>query len=270
MKVKVAAVLPLRRPTDKENIVRAMEYVDEAVKQGARIICFPEDYIHSEPHEIPPGEIESYPGVKAFRQKSREHGVYIIPGTMAERVDGDKFYNTALLIDPKGEITGKYRKTHLAVGEPRIAGGVEEVQKVFKTEYGNVGIHICYEVCFPEVARITALAGAEMMFWPCGGKYYEIRETWLQMVRSRAIENLSYVISCSNLFGMEQGIAIITGPEETLAETDREGVISATLDIDRIHWLRATPESYDVPKPFRVVPGTMMHRRPELYRSLAE
>jgi len=270
MKVKVACVLPLRRPTDRENIQKAMEYVDDAVAQDAKIICFPEDFIHSEPNEIPAGDIELYPGVRAFREKARDCGVYIIPGTMAERATSEGFYNTALLIDPKGEVMGKYRKTHLAVGEPRVSGGEEEVLKVFQTEYGKVGIHICYEVCFPEVARITALVGAEMMFWPCGGKYYEIRDSWIQMVRTRAIENLSYVISCSNLFGTEQGIAIITGPEEVLAETDKEGVISATLDIDRIHWLRRTPESYEVPKPFRCVPGTMMHRRPELYKYLSK
>jgi len=270
VKVKVAAVLPLTRSIDEENIPRAVEYLNEAVQQGAKIVCFPEDYLYSDTARLPNSNIESYPGVRVLRDKAKESRVYVIPGTMAEKAEGGGFYNTALLVDPNGEVVGKYRKTHLAVGEARVPGGKEEVRKLFRTEYGNVGIHICYEICFPEVARITALVGADMIFWPCGGKYYEIRETWRHMVIARAIENLTYVISCSNLFGMERGIAVIAGPEDVLAERDSEGVITATLDIDRIHWLRSTPESYDVPKPFKCVPGTLMHRRPELYQSLTE
>jgi len=262
--------MPFRKPTDDDNIQMASEYLDEAVRQRARIVCFPEDYIHAQISKIPPGKIEAYPAIRVFKEKAREHGVYVIPGTMAERVNESRYYNTALLIDPKGEIVGKYRKTHLAAGEARVAGDAQEALKVFKTEYGTLGIHVCYEICFPEVARITALAGAEMIFWPCGGKYYEIRETWRHLLWARAIENLTYIIACSNVFGMERGIAMIAGPEEILAETEREGVITADLDIDRIHWLRETPESYEVPKPFRCVPGTLNDRRPELYRSLCE
>jgi len=268
VKVKVAAVMPLTRPTDEENISAAIGYLDEAIGQGAKIICFPEHYIHGEATRLPLGNIESYPGIAVLRERAKEHGIYIVPGTVAERAEENNFYNTAVLIDDKGEIAGKYRKTHLSVGESRVAGDREEVSKVFRTQYGNVGIHVCYEICFPEVARVTALAGADMIFWPCGGKFYEIRETWRHLIWARAIENLTYIIACCNLYGMERGIAMIAGPEDILAETDREGVISATLDIDRIRWLRATPESYEVPKPFKCVPGTFKDRRPELYGSL--
>jgi len=266
----VATVMPSRKSSDDENIQSALAYLDEAARQGARIVCFPEDYIHAQIPRIPPGKIESYPAIRAFREKARERGLYIIPGTMAERAGENGYYNTALLIDDTGEIQGKYRKTHLAAGEARVAGGREEAIKVFKTKHGTLGIHICYEICFPEVARVTALAGAEMIFWPCGGKFYEIRETWRHLLWARAIENLTYVVACSNLFGAERGVAIIAGPEHILAETDREGVISATLDIDRIHWLRSTPETYEVPKPFACVPGTFKDRRPDLYRRLCE
>jgi len=274
VKVDVAAVSPLKKPTDEENIPRAIQYLDEAVRQGAKIICFPENYLYSDISRVPKSDIESYPGVLQLLNKARESGVYVIPGTMAERTNyGNKFYNTALLLGPNGAVIGKYRKTHLAVEESekqRIPGGKEEVLKVFKTEYGNMGIHICYEICFPEVARITALAGAEMMFWPSGGKYYEIRETWRHLIWARAIENLAYVVSCSNIFGMERGITIIAGPEEVLAERDNEGVVTATLDIDRIHWLRKTPESFDIPKPFKCVPGTLMDWEPDLYHALIQ
>lgn len=140
MKIDVAAVSPLKFPTDEENIPRSLQYLDEAVRRGAKIICFPENYLYSDISRIPGGKIESYPAVNLFLNRAKEHGVYIIPGTMAERTaDENKFYNTALLLGPNGTVVGKYRKTHLAVGESekqRIPGKKKKSSKFSKPSTG--------------------------------------------------------------------------------------------------------------------------------------
>ena len=86
------------------------------------------------------------------------------------------------------------------------------------------------------------------------------------MVWARAIENLCYTAACQNLYGVEDGVAIICGPEEVLTETRREGVAVATLDLARLRWLRQEDEKIEMPKRYRVVPGTLRWRRPEVYR----
>ena len=85
---------------------------------------------------------------------------------------------------------------------------------------------------------------------------------------ARAIENLVYTVTCQNIWGMEDGIATVAGPEAVLAESKRDGIICADVDLERLKWLREHEERLDLPKPYKTIPGLLNWRRPELYGSI--
>jgi len=277
---RVAAVQPLREKD--EDVEKALDYFREAIKQKAKLICFPEGYpgpwsggggVHGDLGQkgIGYSSLQDYPVVKVFSKEARKHNVFVTVG-LTER-EGNNYYNSYLLIGPDGKIFGKHRKTYPAAFE-RLASG-EIVSKgnelrVFETEYANIGLLVCWEALFPEPSRILALRGAEILVFPTGGKLYELMETWRTVVWARAIENITYVIFSVNLYGKEKGMAMIAGPEEILAETDEEGVVSADLDLSRIRWLRKIDESMDIPKKYKCVPGLFRYRRPELYHPIVD
>ncbi len=140
--------------------------------------------------------------------------------------------------------------------------------EVMHTELGNLGLLVCSEIFIPELSRILALKGADMIFAPVGGMIYELTASWKTLAWARAIENHVYTIVNQNLYGMEEGVAQISGPEGVLAELRDEGVIVADLDMQRLVWLRNHEESLNLPKAYKTIPGLMAWRRPELYKAL--
>ena len=130
-----------------------------------------------------------------------------------------------------------------------------------------MGILICSEVYVPELSRILALKGAEIIFLPAGVCKYELQATWRNLIWSRAIENLAYTVTCQNILGAEQGLAMICSPEEIVVESTKPGIFIAECDIDRIRWLREQKDLYGPPMPWNTKPGTLRDwRRPEVYR----
>lgn len=274
--LRVAVVHPVREKD--EDIENALNYLDEAMAHKPKLVCFPEGYpgpwgekfLSIPPFlEIKYSSLSEYAAVKAFKEEAKKHGVYIAFG-LTEK-DGENYYNSYLLMGTDGEIVGKHRKTTPAAFE--ILGGCHtplggNKLDVFKTEYGQVGVLICWEAMFPELSRILALKGAEIILYPTGGKLYELLETWKTIIWARAIENLTYCIFTVNLYGKEKGCAMVAGPEEIIAETYKEGVLVADLDMERLWWLRETDETMDFPKKYKCIPGLLRHRRPELYGPL--
>ena len=158
---------------------------------------------------------------------------------------GDGIYHLALqLISPGGEVKGLYRRSHpnppgveqfLMPG--KTIGPGEEIP-VFETDRGNFGLQICSELWLPEISRIQALKGADVLFAPIGGCLYELIPSWRILVQARAIENLAYVVVSQNIWGKEDGLGMIAGRRASLAESKEPGVIVADLDLDRLAWLR--------------------------------
>jgi predicted amidohydrolase len=158
--------------------------------------------------------------------------------------------------------------------------------------WGKLAISICSEVHLPEVARIYALKGAEVLLIPSGLLIDELGYTdnWRTLVRARAIENLMYTATTVNLMdrtvaehfaptevdlprhgsGLTAGIAMIASPERVLAESHEPGIITAELNLDRLRWLRETDEELIVPAPYRTIPGHLKWRRPEIYGEIAK
>ena len=266
MKVKIATVQPKSFTGNQEhqNVEAALAYIDQAANQGAQFVSFPELY----PGPFHPSQ--SY-DTSALYAKAKERSIYIVRG-MKEEVDGG--YNIcAELISPSGESVGIYRRT--TPSGPYVYKDIpiwdfDYVQAdnlpVFDTEFGKVGVLICSEVYVPELARILTLKGAKIIFYPSGGYLNELLPTWRVMVQARAIENLIYTAATQSLYGVEDGIGMIAGPEGILTENIGEAVLVAEIDFERQQWLRDQDEKIEMPKRYKVVPGLLRWQNPEMYR----
>jgi predicted amidohydrolase len=269
--MKVAAIQTktfLEADEQKKNIEMAWEYVADAAGQGAKLICFPETY--PGPWKAP----LSYSPVKPLEEMASKFGVYIIGGANWP-VPGkpERGYCSEILVGPNGLI-GRYNRT-IPQGPWIYKGGrfwdfdYQEADElpVFDTPFCRVGILICSEVYVPELSRILALKGAEIIFLPAGICKYELHETWRNLIWSRAIENLAFTVTCQNIVGAEHGLAMICSPEEILSESLKPGIFVAECDFERIRWLREQKDLYGPPMPWRAKPGVLQDwRRPEVFR----
>jgi len=153
----------------QKNIERAERFIVEARKQNANIVCFPEGFlVNLYNPEMLRRYAEKIPGkfVNTFAKLAETHGVYIVMGTIPEKIEGsEQIYNTSVLISSTGDVIGKYRKIGIWHDEkPYTKRGGE--LPVFKTKIGNLGIQICWDLTFPEITRTLAHKGAEVIFSP--------------------------------------------------------------------------------------------------------
>jgi predicted amidohydrolase len=193
---------------------------------------------------------------------------------MVERADGyqgEVYHLSMKLIDPSGDVVGSHSRVlpnpkemnQFLMGGKVIAPG--DSLDVFAREGGNVGMLVCSEAWSPELPLILALKGADILFAPIGGAVYELYDHWKCVLKTRAFENTIYVITCQNIWGMEDSMAMIVGPDGVIAESREAGVLIGDLDIDRLGWLRHKTQELTLPKPYRSIPGMLRHRRPDLY-----
>ncbi len=268
--VRVAAVQPLTYQKDREaeNLPVALDYIRQAAEEGAKFLCFPEGY---------PGP---YSGAMDFdptdelASAAGAHKMYVIAGRL-EQADEETFYNILDFYGPAGERLYTYKRCQSAgdgVDIPLFGRHVRQGDelKVLETPYGNVGLQVCSEIFSPELSRVLALNGADIIFYPAGGLFYEMSETWRIFLRARSAENYVYTVVCQNLFGVESGIAAVAAPERLLAHRDTPGIVFADLDMDRLTYLRETPDELLHPKQYKTIPGLLgSWRRPDLYGRIA-
>ena len=218
-------IAQLKCRADKSaNIARYTEKVRELARQGAQIVCLQElfaslyfcdeeRYQNFELAEsIPDG-----PTTQHFMRLAAELGVVIIASLFEKRAEG-LYHNTTAVIDADGSFVGKYRKMHI----PDDPGYYEKFYftpgdlgyRVFNTRYGRVGVLICWDQWYPEAARITALMGAEMLFFPTAIGWDERQnekdnreqyEAWQTIQRAHSVANGVPVVSV-NRTGKEGGM----------------------------------------------------------------
>jgi len=159
-----------------------------AAEQKADIVCLPEaiTLVGTTDNYVSASEPVPGPTTEFLGDIARKHHLYIVAGIL-ERKD-DIVYNTAVLIDRNGNLAGKYRKVSLPQEE--IDGGITPGNSfpVFETDFGKIGLMICWDVTFPESARALAQKGAEIIFLPIAGGD-------VTLTRARAIENQVYLVS---------------------------------------------------------------------------
>jgi predicted amidohydrolase len=197
---KAAAIqMSIEQGNKEKNIANALKWIDSASEEGAKIVSLPEYFSTGFPGKTIPGVAEPVPGptVERLMKKAGQLKIFIVAGSIVER-EGDKLYNTSALIDARGNLIGKYRKTHPWRGLPKDEYGEGivpgETYPVFDTELGKLSILLDSDLDFPEPARIMALDGAEVLFWPChcSGKWIDSHRFDMQQ---RAFENMVYVVA---------------------------------------------------------------------------
>jgi predicted amidohydrolase len=247
------------------NVDHAVVLIGQAAAAGADLVCFP---------EFSPGPVracdEFYDAAPAMAAAAVAGGLNVV-WSRTERCSDGLSRLVVYVTGRDGATVLRYARTHPATlpvtenGElvsPADAFGSFEVDGI------PMGIVVCSEMWTPEVARIVALRGAEIILSPAGGGFTSLTRNWQIINQARAIENLCYIGLTNNLWGNEQGAAMITGPEHPLAFAGRRELVTATVDLDRVRWLRANDDSMAEPKAFDSIPGLLRARRPELYGEL--
>jgi predicted amidohydrolase len=169
-----------------------------------------------------------------FQAWARKHGIWLLPGSMFER-QGDKVYNTASVIDPQGEVIGRYRKMFpFRPYEEGVEAGREFL--VFDVpDGGRFGVSICYDLWFPETARTLAAMGAEVILHPTLTGTID-REVELCIVRATAAQNQCFVFGINGFGDCGNGRSIIVGPAgEVLYEgASAAEMIPLEIDLERV------------------------------------
>ncbi len=185
-----------------DNLGAFLLALDEIAKEKPDFVCLGEEILNEGNSKTYLSTAEPIPGPSTRRlgESARKHDMYIVAG-LIER-DGHGAYNTSVLIDRRGNVAGKYRKVYLPREE--IEGGLTPGSScpVFDTDFGKIGIMVCWDAEYTDAARTLAVQGAEIIFVPAAGGY-------LTLLKARALENHLYVISSG--FDVESSIIDPTG-----------------------------------------------------------
>jgi predicted amidohydrolase len=253
-------------PDPSVNVDIGVDLIGRAASSGAQLVLFPEGS---------PGPDRvgfSYDGAPRLREAARSAGIAVCWSRVELCADGHHRL-VAYVVDADGREICRYEKSHPGTVPPSETGGwLAPGENLALVEIAGVpmGIVICFELWFPEPARILAIRGAEVILSPAGGRFSTLTSNWQALARARAIENLCYVALTNGIYGAEVGAALIAGPEHVLIQSGTEELLIANLDLTRVRWLRAQDESMKEPKLFSSIPGLLRARRPELYGELAE
>lgn len=253
----------------KDNVEKACSMIREAVSEGADIAALPEMFNcpYSNSYFRDYAEDEEGETVRTLSELAKETGVYIVGGSIPE-LDGDKVYNTSFIFGRKGEILGKHRKVHLF--DIDVEGGISFRESdtlspgngltVVDTEFCRIGVAICYDVRFPEMSRLMALEGAELIILPAAFNMTTGPVHWDLSMRMRALDNQVYFAAVSparDMNGVYQayGNSCVASPwGEFAAHTDEtEGILYCDIDLERVKKVRK-----ELP--------LLKHRREDLYK----
>ncbi len=242
-----------------DNLRRALSKVEEAAQRGAQVVCLPELFLS---RYFPQREdathfalAESIPGptTQAVSEAAKKLRVTVIAPVFEKRAPGI-YHNSAVLIDPRGEIVGVYRKMHVP-DDPcfyekyYFTPGDLGFQAV-DTEHGKLGVLICWDQWYPEAARLTTLRGAQILFYPTAIGWHhsespEVREeqlaSWQIIQQSHAIANGVFVVAV-NRTGVEEeltfwGASFVADPAGRIlaqARRDQEEVLVVPCNLHRI------------------------------------
>ena len=302
--IRVAAIQALAYTGDQEyrNLEQLVAYAEQAAAGGADLVVFPEAYPGPATGPMDwgrrlEGTLDEFLSALAARL-----GVHLTAGGLEScAIDGeqtaDAYYVTHKLYFPDRPTPFTYRRVQpdnpdlnafFFAGRRTVVPGGEI--PVVDTACGRIGLQVCGELWVPEITRIQMLGGADLILAPVNGRATATRlrgmwQTWQHITRARAAENLLYVVVAQKFLvdGPGGGIALIAGPETTLARATSPGVLFADLDLERLRWLRGRVvdnELLQPPKPGAATSseglssatrcGQSLDRRPELYAALSK
>jgi N-carbamoylputrescine amidase len=255
----------------KANVSTALALAERAARQGAQIIstqelfrslyfCQSEDHDYFKLAEQIPG-----PTTAAFQKLAKKHGVVVIASLFEKRAAG-VYHNTAVIIDADGKLLGLYRKMHIP-DDPLFYEKFYFTPgdlgfRAWQTKFGQIGVLVCWDQWYPEAARLTAMQGAEILFYPTAIGWHpkekaehgtNHHDSWELIQRSHAVANGCYV-AVANRVGLERpvggdglefwGQSFVAGTSGQIlakASVDQEEILVvpvdlAKVDVTRTHW----------------------------------
>ncbi len=268
-KFTVALIQMSLTPDSEENLARAISGVEEAARVGAEVICLPElfrtQYICQREDTAFFDLAEPVPGptTEALARAARKVRVVVIAPVFERRAAG-VYHNSAAVIDDRGELAGLYRKMHIpddpAYYEKFYFTPGDLGFPVFQTRVGRIGVLICWDQWYPEAARLAALQGADVLFYPsaigwhpsekesCGETQ---RDAWRTVHQGHAIANGVYIAAVnrvghevpaaggpgiefwgSSFLADPQGIVVAEAPD------DHEAILLGQVDLERLEEVR--------------------------------
>jgi predicted amidohydrolase len=248
------------------NLEALLRLTNEAAAGGAKLIVTPEmattAYCWATRDEIT-SDVEPVPGptTRRFAEIAADHDCWIVVGLAEVDPETDIYYNSAVLIGPGGPV-GLYRKTHAYISEPKWAKDGDLGLPVFETPIGRIAMTICMDACYPETARVPALAGADVICFPTNWLSEKSPSpSWM----ARAAENVVYLVA-ANRYGLERGVQFSGGS----AVIDPDGSLQSVVDTgDGIVWGWVDPARARDKHPLSGRPEDLIaDRRPDAYGTM--
>lgn len=254
-----------------ENLKKTLALAEQAAKRGAKIICTQElfrsqYFCQAENHDyFKLAEPIPGPSTAAFQKIAKKHGVVIVASLFEKRASG-LYHNTAVIIDADGSLLGIYRKMHIPDDplyyEKFYFTPGDTGFKAWQTKYGKIGVLICWDQWYPEGARLTAMDGAEILFYPTAIGWHPKEKAeygvnqhgaWEISQRAHAVANGCYVAAVNRIgtetpeggdgieFWGQSFVAGTSGQILTKASADREEILLQEIDLDKVdvtrtHW----------------------------------
>lgn len=240
----------------KDNLEKAKAKVEEAAKSGAQVVALPEMFACPYQTEAFPKYAEPVGGQmwQALSEMARENNVFLIGGSIPERDEAGRIFNTCFVFDPEGKQVGRHRKVHLFDIQIKNGQHFKESDTLsagedlclVDTPMGRLGIMICYDIRFVEWARLLTDAGAQMIIMPGAFNMTTGPKHWELLMRARAVDNQLFVAAVSPARDPEAGYTafgnsmVVDSWGEVISRLDeQEGMLLCEVDLSKNEKVRA-------------------------------
>ena len=248
-KIKIAAIQMSTVADKMENVRTVKAYLEKIKDENPDFVILPEMFCCPYQTENFPiyAEKEGGPVWQQLSGYAKQYGIYLIGGSMPEKDAEGNVYNTSYIFDREGKQIGKHRKVHLF--DIDIKGGqtfkesdtltAGDSDTVFDTEFGKIGVMLCFDIRFPELSRMMVNDGAKVIFVPAAFNMTTGPAHWELSFRTRALDNQIYMVGCAPARDVSAGYiswghSIVTDPWGRVIDMldEKKGILLAELDMD--------------------------------------
>ena len=248
-KIKIAAIQMSTVADKMENVRTVKAYLEKIKDENPDFVILPEMFCCPYQTENFPiyAEEEGGPIWQQLSAYAKQYGVYLIGGSMPEKDAEGNVYNTCYVFDREGKQIGKHRKVHLF--DIDVKGGqtfkesdtltAGDSDTVFDTEFGKIGVMLCFDIRFPELSRMMVNDGAKVIFVPAAFNMTTGPAHWELSFRTRALDNQIYMVGCAPARDVSAGYiswghSIVTDPWGRVIDMldEKKGILLAELDMD--------------------------------------
>lgn len=248
-KIKIAAIQMPTVADKMENVRTVKTYLEKIKDENPDFVILPEMFCCPYQTENFPiyAEKEGGPVWQQLSGYAKQYGIYLIGGSMPEKDAEGNVYNTSYIFDREGKQIGKHRKVHLF--DIDVKGGqtfkesdtltAGDSDTVFDTEFGKMGVMLCFDIRFPELSRMMVNDGARIVFVPAAFNMTTGPAHWELSFRTRALDNQIYMVGCAPARDVSAGYiswghSIVTDPWGRVIDMldEKKGILLAELDMD--------------------------------------